>query len=104
MGLRDDQAIERIVVMRRQAARMLGMGTRYRQDLEAECQHRSDDRSVEAKLPDRPLDGDFPYCGGAYDNLVRLGAHRRAQSRLDQAGPLSGRSEERRVGKECKSR
>ena len=44
--------------MRRQAAGMLGMGTRHWQDLESERQHRSD-RSIEAKLPDRPLDSDF---------------------------------------------
>jgi hypothetical protein len=40
---------------------MLGMGARYRQDLEAERQYRSDDRSIEARLADRPLDRDFPY-------------------------------------------
>jgi hypothetical protein len=72
IGLRDDQAIERIVVMRRQAAGMLGMGARHRQDLEAERQYRRNDRSIEAKLADRPLDSDFPYCRRADDNLVGL--------------------------------
>jgi hypothetical protein len=57
IGLRNDQTIERIVVMRRQAAGMLGMGTRHRQDLEAERQHCSDDRSIKAELPDRPVAG-----------------------------------------------
>src|SRR6266436_2963284 len=78
VGLCNDQAIKGIVVMRRQAAGMLGMGTRHRQNLEAERQHRSDDRSIEAKLPDRSLDSDFPYGCRADDDLVRLVAHRRA--------------------------
>jgi ferredoxin len=60
IGLCDDQAIERIAMMRRQAAGMLGMGACHRQDLEAERQHCSDDRPIEAKLPDRSLDRDFP--------------------------------------------
>src|SRR6202045_1606741 len=88
IGLRNDEAIERIVVMRRQAAGMLGMGTGHRQDLETEREHRGDDRPIKAKLPDRPLDRDFPYCHRADDNLVRLVAHRRAQRRCDLAGPL----------------
>src|ERR1700724_1084328 len=88
IGLRNDEAIERIVVMRRQAAGMLGMGTGHRQDLETEREHRGDDRPIKAKLPDRPLDRDFPYCRGADGNLVRLVAHRRAQRWRDPAGPL----------------
>ena len=87
--LGDQQAIERIVVMRRQAAGMLGMGIRHRHDLEAEHQHRSDDRSIEAKLPDRSLDRDFPNRRRADDNLARLITHRRAQPRHDPAGPLT---------------
>ena len=59
-------------MMRRQTASMLGMGTRHRQDLEAERQHHSDDRSIEAKLADRPLDGNFPDRRRADDNLVGL--------------------------------
>jgi len=51
---------------------MLGMGARHRQDLEAERPYRRNDRSIEAKLADRPLDRDFPYCRRADDNLVGL--------------------------------
>jgi len=68
--LSDQQAIEWIVMMRRQAAGMLGMSSRHRHDLEAERQHCRDDRSIEAKLADRPLDRDFPYCRRADDDLV----------------------------------
>ena len=88
-GLGIDQAIEGIIVMRRQAAGVLGLGIRHRHDLEAEHQHRSDDRSIEAKLPDRSLDRDFPNRRRADDNLARLITHRRAQPRHDPAGPLT---------------
>jgi hypothetical protein len=97
IGLCNDQAIERIVVMRRQAAGVLGMSTRHRHDLEAERQHRSDDRSIEAKLPDRSLDSDFPYCRRADEDLVRLVAHRLAQPRHDPAGPLIRPQKDMRV-------
>jgi hypothetical protein len=97
IGLRNDQAIERIVAMSRQAAGMLGMDTRHRQDLEVERQHRSDDRSIEAKLPDRPLDGDFLYRCRADDNLVRLVAQRRGERLHDQAGPLISPEQDLRV-------
>ncbi len=96
MGLCNDQAVERIVMMRRQAAGMLGMGTRHRQNLEAERQ-RSDDRSIEAKLPDRPLDGNYLYCRRADDNLVRPLAHRCVQRRRDQAGLLICPKQDMRV-------
>jgi hypothetical protein len=95
--LGDQQPIEWIVMMTRQAAGMLGMDTRYRQDLEAERQHGGDYRSIEAKLPDRPLDSDFPYCRRADDNIVRLVAHRRAERLHDQAGTLISPEQDMRV-------
>src|SRR6202035_4001822 len=83
--------------MRRQVAGMLGMGTRDRQDLEAERQHRRHDRPIKAKLPNRPLDRDFPNRRRADDTLVRLVAHRRAQRRRDLAGPLIRPEQDMRV-------
>jgi hypothetical protein len=65
--------------MRWQAGGMLGMGTHHRQNLEAERQHRSDDRSIEAKLPDRPFDSDFPYRRRADKDVVSLVRNCRSQ-------------------------
>jgi len=95
--LGDNQPIERIVMVTRQRAGMLGMSARHRQNLEAERQHGSDDRSIEAKLPDRSLDGNFPYCRRADDDLVRAVAHCCEQRRRDQTGPLIRPKQDMRV-------
>jgi hypothetical protein len=51
---------------------MLGMGTRHRQNLKAERWHRGNDRSIETKLADCPLDRDLPYRRRADKDVVSL--------------------------------
>ena len=56
----------------RQPAGVLRMAPGNRQNLKPERQRRRDDRPVEAKLADRPLDRDLPYGCRADKDLVAL--------------------------------
>jgi 3-hydroxy-D-aspartate aldolase len=86
LRLGNDQSVERIMMVLRQAAGVFGVSSRHGQDLEAQSQDRGDNRPIEAQFSDRPLDGDFPNRRGADDNLARLVAHRGEHGRLGISG------------------